>query len=331
MAAVDLQRRAVRVASSARHAVQSYESRPKQRKAERDSKRLSAEEHGDLLLLWGGYDAAIGCRSAFGAILDAALRAPPRERPIWRLVTAELDRRGGRMPLDKLVTILADEGMATAHEVRRALRAMQGIGRITKSVQDEPERVTRIDPATGEYVSFTVVIPTEVVRLERVPGAPPPPELTREERWRREDEEVRALCEGVVPCHETRSCRRDSGLPAGGGGSPPANDVRLPFGLDRCVLERVYGTSHHPPYRDVFGGAEAAVVEYTEAAAEERARLGVPSVAEAIRLVLDGAPADAVGAERWRQDRDRFIARARAQAGKLIDRACEAFRAAKAS
>jgi len=329
MAAVDLERRAVRVAPSARHAVQSYESKPKQRKADRDSKRLSAEEHGDLLLLWGGYEAAIGgCRSASGAILDAALRAPPRERPVWNLVCAELERRGGRVPLEKLVAILADEGMATAHEVRRALRAMQGVGRITKYVQDEPERVDRWDPVAGEYISVNVMVPTEVVRMERLAGTPPPSELAPEERWRREDDALRAFCEGVVPCHETRSCRSDGGVPARGG-APPANDVRLPRGIDRCILERVYGTSHHPAYRDVLGGPEAAVVEYTEAAEEERVRLGAPSVAEAIRLVLDGAPDDAAAAERWRQDRDRFVTRARAQAGKLIDRACEAFRSAR--
>jgi hypothetical protein len=104
--------------------------------------------------------------------------------------------------------------------------------------------------------------------------------------------------------------------------------VRL-LGLDRCILERVYGTSFHPAYRDVFGPDVAAVVEYTDAARAAHVARGSTTMAETLRAILDAAPGEPAEAARWRAERERFVREVKAQGGVLIDSACEAFRAAR--
>jgi hypothetical protein len=330
------ERSAARIAPGA---VQSFEDRRQQQLSARSAKLLTYEERSDLLYEWGGYGSSNGSRSSFGAIMDAALRAPPRERPVWGLVSYEIEKRGGRLELESLVKTLAEEGCATRHEVRMAVRQMCGAGRIVKYVQDMPRKNEKGDQ---------ILLPTEMVKLQQAPKMEWPEALTPQERWRRQDEELRAFCDGEVPCHETRSVWRGDHDPnvlsraANAMGNYMASLASPPhkklFGLDRMILERVYGTSHHAPYRDVFGKVGdtelAPVIEYTKVAIEAQARMGEgktqkPTMWDVLRAILDDIPEGLAAQVRWREERSRFIRTAVSEARKLLETACEAYRNAR--
>jgi hypothetical protein len=303
-----------------RRGVASFEAPAMRRQQASSLKLLTHEERSELLLEWGGYESARPARSAFGAVLDAALRAPPRN--VWRLVAQELERRGGRSPLESVVLVIAAEGMATKHEVRLAVRAMCGNGQITKYVQPMPKKTER-----GEQV----LMPTEMLKLERVDHAPVAKPVTPEERWARADEELERFSRGDIPCHETRgafaSREPDSVSSSSVQPTPRAGKIS---GLDRAIIERVYGSSFHPPYVPEFGRELAAVLEYTEVVVTRQNGMSTPhrraTVGEVLRSALDELPEDEHAQPAWRQHREIFVAQARCQARKILEGAVSSLR-----
>ncbi len=332
-------------ARDAKYVTESYEGhRPRRDDDDEDESPLSLEERGVLMREWGGYDVG---RSAgggmFGAVLDASLRAPPRTRPVQRLVVEQLKEHGGRQTIEELIDDVVTTGKATRHEVRLAIDAMSEDGRVTLYVQEMPERKQDVYDTGSQgdgwigrqlHVSFrTVHLPTVMVHLEPPEKRGIPPELTPAERWARADEALHAYCVGYVPCHETRGGRRPSDpdvvydVPE----VKPALTSRL-FDRDRRMLESAYGTAVEAPYADVFGREVAALVEYTETFWRARARLpeGMPAL-EALHAIMLHEPGgdDEVARRRWRAERARFVMAVTQEANRLLGKACASLRVAR--
>ena len=256
----------------ARHIYRSetFEDKGERREAAQEARRLSPQERTDLLYHWGGYEAAVGCRSAMGAIMAVALRAPPRERPTWRLVEEELARKSGKMPADRLERIVAAEGLATRYEVRCAVRGMGLAGRVRTFVEDAPIR-DGDDTVRRDSEGTAVQVPTEMVQLLPRPTEPMPERLTSGERWARQDAELELYARGTIRCHDTQSGRpkdvdRDPWLHTGCTESGAGRALARILGRDRAILERVYGSAlgrSEAKYLDVFGAELAVVVPYT--------------------------------------------------------------------
>lgn len=301
---------------------QSFDDPNARRKQVSDAKLLNDSERAELLYDWGGYASAASVRSPFGAILEAALRAPPRN--VWRLVAAELEKRGGRAQVDSLLNTIEHEGEATRREVRMALRVMCGRGQVTKYVQPMPRKNQKGD---------MILVSIEMVKLERW-KADAPQTLTREERWARADEEL-ARGWAEIPCKESRSLGRDPDRLTWGDISSSTESVTSTpkiTGLDRVVIERVYGSSFHPAYANELTRDVAAVAEYTSIVSDLRVKYGTPTrnatTAEVLRRMLDEAPKDLAALVAWREARASFITAVKQQGRRLVEGAVSALRKA---
>lgn len=159
--------------------------------------------------------ASAGLRSTHGAMLGALLRAPPR-KAVRKYVVVELEKADGRrMEYGKLVERVSCMGYD---------HAGRSCGRHGKNGCGGWEWVTDVDGAgniVGEWerklgvatpyelaVAIDGLLEVEVLdvqggqlRLCRRRRSIEP--LTREERWRREDEELRAMWQ-TIEVHETR-------------------------------------------------------------------------------------------------------------------------------
>lgn len=120
MMAAEERRTAVLVSSSARAAVESFESKRARQVNARASKRLTEAEAEDLRYLWHGYESDLGIRSVHGAIeRQLLIKAPPRD--LQEPVLEELERAKGRAPEGRILRIVTSERWGTRREVRLAI------------------------------------------------------------------------------------------------------------------------------------------------------------------------------------------------------------------
>ena len=264
----------------------------------REAGRLDERERTELLLLWGGHEGALGCRSAQGAVVDRLLRAPPRDgRLIVEAIERELARHGrGGYARDRLVNLLADEDVGTRYEVRRTLRGMVGAGVVEFFKAQEEREKRRKREATygmltgpeqretlsGQAVSREAparaereVVDVEMVRLVARPDRRIHEALTREERWRRADEALEASWH-VIGCSESSNVggsRLPPTVPGGYGDAPLRALRRLPA-ASRRVIEKAYGSAAVPPWAGAWADAGPEVARLAALTAScERARL----------------------------------------------------------
>lgn len=264
----------------------------------REAGRLDERERSELLLLWGGHEGALGCRSAQGAIVDRLLRAPPRDgRLIVDAIERELGRHGrGGYARDRLVNLLADEDVATRYEIRRALRGMVGAGVVEffKAREEREKRRKREatygmltgpeqrETLSGQAVSREApakaereVVDVEMARLVARPDRRIPEAVTPAERWRRADEALEASWH-VIGCSES-SNSGGSRLPpaaAGGYGDAPLRALRRLPAACRRVIERAYASALVPPHAGAWADAGPEVARIAPLTASvERARL----------------------------------------------------------
>lgn len=277
---------------------QSFETPERKRDALRTTKYLHKSERDELLYVWGGFGSAVGCKSAMGAIINALLRAPPRQWPIWESIESEMLKKSGRMRRDKLEKILDLEGLGTRQEVRLALRDMAEAGLVELYVATD-EHGMPID------LSLEREGP-EMVKLVGKRDHKWPEQITREERWAREDREVEALSLGTVPCNESVGGRgmdwHDRWMHTGIHAPAAERALGTLFGRDRVLLERVYGTSARGVrFKDLFGPELAPVVPHTAVVEQARQEL-VEARSRERRDKLDLERARLVGV--WRRNID---------------------------
>jgi len=279
--------------------VQSFEDRKARRDAAKETRFLTEEEVAELRYVWGGFGEAVGCRSPMGAIIEMVLRAPPADRPLWERIEVELRRFSGLMSRYKLEGVLSAEGVATRQEVRLAIESMRDAD-LVACFTDEWPAEERADQPEGTRP----LVPTPLVRQVQTLQRQPPPRYTPEERWAREDEELRVFAEGYIDCKEThaKAPERDSDrLHTGLHQAAAERAMAVILGRDRVILERVYGSGmgrSSLPHLDVFGLTLAAVVPYTPVVEEARQALVERKIAER-RDALDLARATMCG--KWRK------------------------------
>lgn len=323
----------------------------------REEGRLDERERDELLLVWGGAESALACRSQMGAVVDKLLRGPPRDgKAVEALVEEELRRHGQNgYERDRLVGLLADEGSCTRYEARRALRAMVGRGSVEffKATRERQKRSRRLpvgfemltgaeSQAAQEGKPEAETVEVEMARWVGGSRDPVPPAVPPEERWRRADAALEASWRVVTP-HES--------APGAGSRLPPSSRagrvdearsaLRRLSPADRKVLERAYGTGSAPRYLDVWGDELLARVAPLTASVERarqelvRARSTPASratvdratfAADALRAVLDAQPDEGTARTRWALEREAFVARVRREAAELLERAALAYR-----
>lgn len=159
--------------------------------------------------------ASAGLRSTHGAMLGALLRAPPR-RAVRRYVVVELQRADGRrMEYGKLVERVSCMGYD--HAGRSCARhGKDGCGgwEFVTDVDGKGNIVGKWERKLGVATPYELAVAIDALlvdevldvrdgqlRLRRRRRAVEP--LTREERWRREDEDVRLMWQ-TIEVHETR-------------------------------------------------------------------------------------------------------------------------------
>jgi len=239
-----------------REAVESFGGR-----RSRTSRRLTEAEAADLRYLWQGYAADLGIRSLHGIIERQLLLAPPRD--VQTPVLEELVRAGGFAPEGRIIRLVVAEGLATRHEVKRAIAQLSRVGRRGPRIERipcerpvvEPDQAKRthteqqrLDEWTGYDLRLTERGAVKMrLSLEHVGGRTK--QEQREERWRRQDEalerEHHMLAVGSG-CHTAQADPRDESLTARRRAA--ANRAIVALGkltrVQVLVLQRIFGEYH---------------------------------------------------------------------------------------
>lgn len=240
--------------------------------------RLGPTERSELEYLWHAYESDLGCRSLHASVGARLLRSPPNDA-VQGLVVAELER-SGRLTRQKLVDLVVLEGLATHYELRRAIDALVGKGR--------------------------VVVDEGVLRL----AVPARSGRSRSERWAAEDADLEAYCQTIAV--------KDHELPSHADVEPwTSRGARLTLAalaairpLQALVLRRFYGERDPSARYDAFGEL-APLVEFTARVRTERAR----RIEAAVDVMLERAIAEAGKTQRdWELElaaKQRVLDRAR--------------------
>jgi hypothetical protein len=175
-----------------------YTTSARDERSSRRSFRLTGRELQDLRDLWTGIGLQFGVRSAHGAVETRLLMAAPRN--VSAPLLEELSRQRGRCSEGKLLRLVALEGWGVPNELRRVLKRLVREGRVERvplPMPDVTPLTTTLDPRTGDLEAQRTN--SEQLRMNDWTGfeirlvAQPGKrieQLTREERWRRDDEEL---------------------------------------------------------------------------------------------------------------------------------------------
>jgi hypothetical protein len=179
----------------------------------RRSTRLSDFEAEDLRYLWSGWSVDMGVRSPHGALEARLLLAPPRD--VAAPILEELERLGnwvceGRLlrllALDRVVAGVRVTARGVPGELRRGLRLLVRAEKVERralvmpDVSEPKDRTTAQQQQLDDWTGFEVRGKTQPGR--RIVA------LEREERWRRQDEELERgwrVCYGSESHHTAPS------------------------------------------------------------------------------------------------------------------------------
>lgn len=343
-----------------------FGSRREEEKRAREEGRLDEREKSELQYFWGGFESALGCRSSQHALAEHLLRRPPKDdRIVKDAIEAELLRHGTNgHERDRVVGLLADEGVATRSEIRRTMRGMMGAGQLeyfkASKERDRRHQLGDVTMLSGPEQSETLsgqpikrekqraekeIVMVEMVRLVQRADRTIPPAVPREEKWRRADAELEASWRRIECSESSRT---------GGSRLPPPvprgrvekaiRSLRWLAASDRAsakVLEAAYGTGGTAKWRDVWESDEVARLAATTPSVERarvelvRARSTVVNratvdraivAADALAHVLDAQPEEEPERGRWKIAREAFIAKVRAEAEAILRVAVENYR-----
>jgi hypothetical protein len=325
----------------------------------REEGRLDEREKSELLLLWSGNESALGCRSSHASVVDRLLRAPPRDgRLIEEALELELGKHGrGGYARDRLVDLLADEDVATRHELRRTMRGMAGKGTVEYFVgvqtREKRRRRETVEMLTGherrdtggKNKPETEEVEVGMVRLVQRADRRVPPAVPPAERWARADAALEAWCQTLACSESTAShgSRLPPRAPPGRVDGVQRALRRLPA-TERRVIEKAYGTGAGARWLDVWGDEEIARIAPMTATVE-RARKELVAqrstvssratvdrsvfAVDAMRAKLDAQPEGEFERARWKAERTAFIEKVKIEAEKLLRTAVLAFREAR--
>jgi hypothetical protein len=331
----------------------------------REAGKLDDGERGELLFLWSGFDAALGCRSIQGAIYDRLLRSPPHTgMALQDAVEQELIKHGkDGAPRDELLRILIAENVgATSREARMVLRQLADANPprielyVAERTTKKPCRCGRLATGVTPAMQACVCgagkeekIPTEMVRLVSMRNRRVPTPVERADRWAREDAALEAFAHQLA-CSESDNVpngRLPVHVPKEATEAVRAAMRRL-MPQDREVIERVYGPMTTPPWAGQLSPEAARLAPLCPSVEKARrelvmataaARGILPSAArtldrsifaaDALRWKLDASPDDEVGRIRWKLEGDALKARVEREALALLQVAVKAFRQAR--
>jgi hypothetical protein len=193
----------------------------------------------------------------------------------------------------------------------------------------------------------TETVEVEMVRIAHRGGRRIPEAVSREEQWRRADDELEASWR-VIGCGESShsgGSRLPPSVPGSYGDAPLRALRRLPSAARR-VIERAYASAQIPPHAGAWADAgpevarlavltpsvERARVELVRGSSTADSRATVDRAThavDALRAVLDAQPEGEIERIRWKAEREAFVARVRREAVKLLHDAVEAYRKAR--
>lgn len=190
--------------------VESYDNRRERASNAREAPRLTGAERADLDELWGIAYAALGVRSAHGAVQDRMRRSPPRDQ-VRNSVIDELKRAGGRAPEGRVYRILIEEGVATRYEIKRAIQLLGWNDKVTrvpvempKGNMDQKDLPPQLTHAQNEWTGFELRLFVRERGDISMRLALATVSKSREERWREQDDALERECH-MIHCGDDPS------------------------------------------------------------------------------------------------------------------------------
>lgn len=313
----------------ARDAVQTFEDRKERRTSNIRSMRLTEPEIAELDYVWHGMAAELGCRSVHGALEAQLLRSVPRDSARKRIIE-ELDRAGGLADEGRVLLIVESEWAATRYETRGAVMHLEFHGKV--------ERIPSPMPTGAAQQKVWTGFDLKMLRSKPKAGKPTPVTSTREDRWAAKDDELRRMCQTmrVGPDHGGRKhyepeYKSDSVLV-----SRVIAALETVSAETAVVLRMVYGRDQGRR-TDVYGSELGPIAAMTPVVQREREKVAAALYAERCEGCTD---LERLHARALREVRAEaileahakdlpFVAKVRADAEKMLVRACLEYRKAR--